>query len=474
MLNKQFSSDDYSALAGPMAGVPLPEVGAWVELYKFAGPSARAAVATVVREHAAEFAATFYETFLQDAYATQFLSHELVAHKLSGSLQRWLINLLGDPDNIDVPRLVAQQQKVGEVHARLMVPVPLVGRGARVLKDAVTRKLRESDLSREDLSLAQQYLGGMTDLALEVMATAYMHDTRQGVRANEAYRLFTLGQNVATERERQRAALLEWTQSVLLKMHFRDENHALPTIRNSEFGLWLHHKGSAMFEGTSELGTILQMMSLLDATTLPALTVVRDHGDSQEVAQEIHAFQDRVDNIKYLLNQLFDRVAQLEGGRDPLTQLLNRRFLPTVLARELALAKSGVSTFSVLMADLDYFKRINDAYGHDGGDAILRQVAEILQASTRSGDYVFRYGGEEFLLLLVDTDKDALSVVAQKLCETVAEKTFRLPNGDTTRMTISIGAAAYDGHPDPEYLVKRADNALYEAKVEGRNTWRLG
>lgn len=457
-----------------MGGVPLPDDRAWAGLYMKAGLTARTAVARIVHEGAADFATVFYETLMDDVHAHQFLSHELVAHRLSGSLQGWMINLLGTPDHIDVPGLVAQQQTVGEVHARIMVPIPLVARGARILKDEITRRLRASELSREDLSLAQEYLGGMCDLALEVMSTAYLQDSRQGVRANEAYRLFTLGQNVATERERQRAALLEWTQSVLLQMHYQRDSQGLPTIRSAEFGLWMHHKGSAMFEGTPELANILKAMAALDNSVLPGLAEVMDQGDAPVISQHVQEFQHRVDNIKYLLNLLFDRVAQLEGGRDPLTQLLNRRFLPTVMSREMSLAKSGASTFSVLMADLDYFKKINDAHGHDGGDAVLRQVADVLQTISRSGDYVFRYGGEEFLLVLVDTNHDGLKAVAQKLCEQVAAHAFRLPSGAMITITLSVGGASFDGHPDPQRLVKRADQALYEAKRAGRNTWRLG
>src|SRR5690606_13379060 len=156
--------------------------------------------------------------------------------------------------------------------------------------------------------LAQEYLGGMCGLALEVMSTAYLHDTRQGVRANEAYRLFALGQNVATERERQRAALLEWTQSVLLQMHYQRESKTLPTIRSAEFGLWMHHKGSAMFEGTPELASILKAMTVLDSAVLPALATAMEQGEPADISQHVHEFQHKVDNIKYLLNQLFDRV----------------------------------------------------------------------------------------------------------------------------------------------------------------------
>src|SRR5690606_15153743 len=128
--------------------------------------------------------------------------------------------------------------------------------------------------------------------------------------------------------------------------------------------------------------------------------------DANALGDMMQAFQRKVDDIKYLLMTLFDRVDSLEGGRDPLTQLLNRRFLPTVLAREIAMATSGQGTFSLFLADIDHFKQINDEYGHGGDDAVLRQVAELLQDTCRTGDYVFRYGGEEFLVVLVDARAD--------------------------------------------------------------------
>ena len=427
-----------------------------------------------MERHAPELASHFYSTLLADVQAAPLLSHELVAHRLSGSLQAWLHALFCTPDAPDVAALVALQERVGEVHARLSVSIPLVSRGARVLKEAMSRLLREGSLSREELSMAQQYLGSLIDLALEVMSAAYIQDSRRGVRADEAYRLFTLGQNAAAERERQRAALLEWSHAVLLRTPFHGQAVNLPALRNSEFGLWLHHKGSAMFDGTVELPSILAAMGALDRKILPALAQAVADRDTAALAQMMQTFQQKVDDIKYLLMTLFDRVSALEGGRDPLTQLLNRRFLPTVLSREIALATSGEGTFSVFLADIDHFKQINDGYGHGGGDAVLRQVAELLQDTCRTGDYVFRYGGEEFLVVLVDARADLLEHIAEKLRKAVEQHRFRLPDGQLLSVTISIGGAAFDGHPDPEMLVTRADKALYAAKAAGRNGWKLG
>lgn len=448
---------------------------AWSHLYDQAGPVVRATVAELVRQHAAALATRFYETLLTDQYASRLLSHDLVATHLHGSLQRWMVTIFGNVEEVDIPALIELQHRVGAVHARLMVPIPLVSRGARILKDEITCYLRESPLSRHDLSWAQQFIGGMFDLALEVMSVAYLRDTNRNVRADEAYRLFSLGQNVSAERERQRAALMEWAQEVLIRLYEHPGQTVMPPrLRDAEFGLWIRHKGSVMFEGTAEMPRILEDIASLDDIVQVGLTQAVAAGNGMGLAAQVQLFRARTDEIKYLLNTLFDRISALEGGRDPLTQLLNRRFLPSVLSREMGLANSGQSTFSVLLLDVDYFKRINDAYGHDGGDTVLRQVAEKLQESCRAADYLFRYGGEEFLVVLADTGEDKLAGVAEKLRRVIKEHAFRSPHGDALPVTVSVGGAAFNGDPDMNRLIKRADDALYAAKSSGRDQWRLG
>ncbi|MCK9511935.1 MAG: diguanylate cyclase [Pigmentiphaga sp.] len=454
-----------SSSSAPEAGWFHPDD--WHGLRARVPDDAHRTVAGIVREHTAELATVFYDTLLHEERARPFLTHELVGQRLHGSLQQWLLTLFND-DEFDVRAVVALQEHVGQVHARIQLPITLVSRGARILKDAISTHLRQSPLGRESLSLAQQYVGGAFDLALEVMSTAYLRDARRDVRSGEAYRLLSLGQNVAAERERQRAALLEWSQQVLLQMHMAPEQEQLAPLRRSEFGLWMHHKGGASFEGSPELAEIRTAMSRLDNDIVPALFVAARQGGTT-TAQLARTFHDEIDQIQFLLVRLFERLGEIESGRDPLTQLLNRRFIPTVMTREIALTRQESCGFAVLLIDLDHFKKVNDGHGHEGGDAVLRQAAELLLDRCRSGDYVFRYGGEEFLVILVDIAPVHVATLAEELCQALRNHVFRLPRDQNLRVTASIGVAVYDGHPDPQRLIQLADKRLYQAKRAGRN-----
>ena len=124
---------------------------------------------------------------------------------------------------------------------------------------------------------------------------------------------------------------------------------------------------------------------------------------------------------------------------------------------------------SLMITDLDRFKAINDTWGHDGGDAVLREFAGRLRRSVRGVDLACRYGGEEFVVVMPDTDGPTAERIAERLCRDVAGEPFAL--GDQkVQVTISIGVAQMlDMHDDAAALVKRADRALYEAKNGGRN-----
>jgi diguanylate cyclase len=137
--------------------------------------------------------------------------------------------------------------------------------------------------------------------------------------------------------------------------------------------------------------------------------------------------------------------------------------------KEMLYSRQAGGSFGVLVIDVDNFKQINDRYGHDGGDQVLLQIATTLSNNTRGGDYAFRLGGEEFLLVLVDINTEKVMKAAEKLRSHIAAERFRLPQGEMLNVTVSIGVAVHDGHPDYEHLLRRADQALYEAKRNGRN-----
>jgi len=156
--------------------------------------------------------------------------------------------------------------------------------------------------------------------------------------------------------------------------------------------------------------------------------------------------------------------------RDPLTGLYNRRFLEESLAREMARCKRKGAVFAVLMLDVDHFKRFNDTFGHEAGDVVLRSTAQAMQKNFREGDIVCRFGGEEFVVVLPDTNPEGAAVSARHMLEIVRSQHVS-HNGKTLgAITISIGMAMYpcDGE-SVRALIESADKALYEAKGAGRD-----
>lgn len=451
--------------AGQACYLSASNAQAWQAVYSSVDAYTRGQVAAVVSDSANELVDAFYSTLLADAEAGPRLSHEIVSTRLHKGMKGWLRGLLCVREQGDIAVLMATQKKVGEVHARVHIPIHLVMAGARILKNEIAQRLRASDLDGMAASIATQYVCNLFDLAIEQMSRAFMRDINRGARNDEAYRLFALGQNISTERERQRAALLEWSQAVLIGLHYRAPEQVLPRLAASEFGLWLQHKGGVLFESAPALGQITEAVARLDDVVLPRLL----QGGPESLPDQVRELQELVARIKHLLNGLFDMVAEIESGSDPLTNVLNRRFLPSVIGREILIATREHSTFSVLLLDIDHFKAINDRHGHGGGDQVLRQFAEVVHQSCRSSDFVFRYGGEEFLVVLVDTAREAALAVAEKLGAEIRRHAFAIPEAGSLRITASIGVATFDGHPDYAYLIDRADKALYQAKQAGRD-----
>ena len=159
------------------------------------------------------------------------------------------------------------------------------------------------------------------------------------------------------------------------------------------------------------------------------------------------------------------------AGEDQLTRLPNRRSLMSQLARESArLERQSLNRDSlcISMLDVDHFKRINDRWGHDAGDAVLRRIGAVLNASMRQGDFVGRFGGEEFVLLLPDTSLAEAEMVAARVQEMVeAMPCPELPEGE--QVSVSQGLAVHRAGTDVELTLKLADQALYRAKEAGRS-----
>jgi diguanylate cyclase (GGDEF)-like protein len=169
---------------------------------------------------------------------------------------------------------------------------------------------------------------------------------------------------------------------------------------------------------------------------------------------------------------LADRVADTWrlATVDPLTGIANRQAVLSRVDEEIDRAARYGRPLSVVLVDLDHFKRLNDTHGHAAGDRVLHHVAQLLNTSVRGVDLAGRYGGEEFLIVLPETDVDAAASLAEKLRRIVGSSEVRLPDGDSATITMSAGVAGGIGTVlRSDALVRDADNALYSAKALGRN-----
>lgn len=439
----------------------------WRHIVDATPENCRAVVAEVAKEHSGALAAHFYDSMLAHEQAATFLDHATVHQRLQASMERWICEVLDHP-LLDPAPVVAHQRHVGEVHARIQLPIHLVARGARLIKHALFHHLQlafPADFEQQRQAFA--YAGQLIDLALELMTEAYLRNSQRGARTDEAYRLFSLGQNMSVERERQRSVLLEWGQEILFSLHRHPRPQVLPSLTTCEFGLWFNHKAASIFEGAPELEQIRDAIERIDNTLLPRLCAPETY--ARDGAGLVVDLQNELDNLKFQLSTLFEHHLEIENGRDALTRLLNRRFLPSVMGREIQIANTHDKKFAILLVDVDHFKRVNDEFGHDAGDLVLQQAATLLLNGVRNGDFVFRYGGEELLVMLVEVTPPVALRIAENLRQRFAETEFLIGQGRSLHATISIGVALYDGHPDPLYLVRRADKAMYEAKQLGRN-----
>ncbi len=163
----------------------------------------------------------------------------------------------------------------------------------------------------------------------------------------------------------------------------------------------------------------------------------------------------------------FKKVTQA-ASKDPMTGLDNRRSMDEHITHESKMAMRYGNSLAMLVLDIDHFKRVNDRYGHKAGDCLIKAMAEIMKSTARTTDYTFRYGGEEFVMLLPNTIPDGAMLVAERIRETV-EQTECVCHGQALSMTISIGVSSLTSQDKDDSLFLRADDALYKAKRNGRN-----
>ena len=193
---------------------------------------------------------------------------------------------------------------------------------------------------------------------------------------------------------------------------------------------------------------------------------------------EVELMKKNISSIKHYLeaakpvieSQILMEKLRDTSLRDGMTGLYNRRFLEEVIDKIMSQAARNKDTYSVLMLDVDFFKMVNDTYGHDVGDRVIVALSKVLKSSIRESDLAIRYGGEEFVVMLHNVTDEGTTSIASKIHSEFAKLSFDVGNGEPLRKTISIGIAKFPTDGDTIWkCIKYADTALYEAKDTGRN-----
>ncbi|MBR3604744.1 MAG: diguanylate cyclase [Candidatus Gastranaerophilales bacterium] len=173
---------------------------------------------------------------------------------------------------------------------------------------------------------------------------------------------------------------------------------------------------------------------------------------------------------KYLLKSKDYEQTYRLAVTDGLTQLYNHRYFQEQMINNVNNFKRYGSKFSLILIDIDFFKKFNDTYGHQSGDCVLKQVANILKKNSRTSDIVCRYGGEEMAIILTNTDKADATITANKVCLAVRNNKFTLANNEKVNVTISVGVSTVGINGEkPQEIIEFADKCLYIAKENGRN-----
>ncbi|MBF0183050.1 MAG: GGDEF domain-containing protein [Magnetococcales bacterium] len=413
---------------------------------------------------------SFFKEIHEIDELASLIDNSIVTRNLLEAMDQWWGDLFRPSNPAEVEQFILRQLEIGSKHADLNINLHYIHHAIRIFKREIHSRLDfQVELPEKQVAMAQ-LLDELLDIISSLMSDSYFKNLVKYETDTLSLRMNALSQNVAIECERVRSQLLEWSKGILFNLfqNRRIDPDTLIYAEYSMFGMWVFHKADLLLPEPSMVDKLKQHLRHIDME-LSQVATLRSEGLKPKFLNKVRAFDSHVNQTAWYLSSLVEQIVKLDAGRDSLTSLYNRRYLDTVLRRETEISMKQGYSYSVLLLDIDFFKKINDTYGHDAGDAILRQFSELLVGSLRISDFLFRLGGEEFLAVLGNTNRKHAVPIAEKIRRECEQKPFVVHHDQIIRVTCSIGIAIYKGHPDYNLLIKQADQALYAAKQSGRN-----
>ncbi len=427
-------------------------------------------IGEILKDQLHEIAEVFYNELLKIPETSIILKNTTIDRTLHNTITDWIKSVFTNYSESELESLIERQKKVGTVHATINVNLNYFNHGIGILKDEIYRRLRKKISDDHRFSEAVLIVGELFDIYISIISESYFLNELLYESNQLSLKVKGLSQNTAIECERLRSMLMEWSRNALIFLYQSPEikEKNIPLLQYSNFGLWVIYKSDFLSHALNVSSELKQHISEIDSALFQAVKF-RMKNKTDKFANAVTILNDAVTKSSWFISTIVDQAIEIDTGMDPLTRLFNRRYLSTILRRQTEICNKQGLPYSILLIDLDHFKKINDEFGHDNGDRVLEQFSKLLLESVRASDFIFRYGGEEFLIVMGNVDQNEAIIASEKIREKCDNQTFELTNNKSIHLTCSIGIAVHDGHPDYNRMVKKADLALYDAKNQGRN-----
>ncbi|MDO9208562.1 MAG: sensor domain-containing diguanylate cyclase [Sulfuricurvum sp.] len=341
----------------------------------------------------------------------------------------------------------------------------------------ITRNLIRIFAQEEDLDNLK-HLNTYLDKLENQITIAYFYKFLRRLAAKNHLRLSHLSNLIEKNLMIHYQRHIEWMIQLIDYIQYSNENRPFPELNHDlcGFGQWLHNAALPYITATSHFKGVGELHHSLH--DLASEVVQQCQNGLQNPKHLIHLMQ-RIDYTSLEIGNeiaiLNDMIIIEEYSKDPLTGLLSRRLFEKIMTSQIEIAKATETQCALMMCDLDHFKTVNDTYGHLAGDMVIQNFANILRTLLRTSDFIFRFGGEEFIILLPSTSEHDARKIAQKICDHVAEHEV-IFNNIPLRYTVSIGtipintqATSYVLKDTIHRYVAEVDSKLYLAKQNGRN-----
>lgn len=408
----------------------------------------------------------FYTVLLSDKASAQFLDNQLAEVRLKKQLQKWLNDTLSPKREDQVQESLRAHLQVGEVHSRVEIPMPLVDAGMTIIKEGIIKTILESKLPIEQTVNATLLVTKILDAAISLINESYLRGKVAHERTSQEFITASSAHELALEIERIKNSIYHWMTSNLISFPEESESFS-ESIEQKDFGLWIKHKLPLIVNDNQRLSNINNALASSDKYRASL------HTKGKSASHEtLNALKKSLQELIWHLTEEANVNLAKESKQDALTSLLERRFLDPILQQETQMAMNGRPPYSVIMIDLDNFKRVNDLYGHQAGDTVLRQCSKIIKENIRLTDYAFRYGGEEILIVVPEMHTAETASLTERIRKSIHDNSIAITDSRTINITASFGIATFSGHPDYQNLINKADSNLYAAKQAGRNCVR--